>query len=443
VREFNLVAAPGRQRLAGNSYPDTQIWAYGGSNPGPELRVKRGETIRVHVANRLPEATTVHWHGIRLPNAMDGVPHLTQDAIEPGATFTYEFACPDAGTFWYHPHERSHVQLARGLYGALIVEETDALAVDRDVTWVLSDWRLTRDAAISTDFGNMHDVGHNGRIGNTVTVNGQVREEFAVRAGERIRLRLINTANARIFGLIFDGHAPRVLTIDGQPVEPYQAEQVVLGPGMRADVLLDCTQQPGKRFRVRDTFYRGLEYRLLDLAYGAEPPLRDLANAAPLRVAANAIPEPQLSGAVRHRITLEGGMMGMMGMGGGGGGMAGGMMGMRRMMEQGLIWTINGVAEAGHTSKPMLTLPRGATCVLDIVNDTAFHHPMHLHGFSYRLLSRNGRAVPQRPWQDTTLLDPQERVEVAFVADNPGDWMFHCHVLEHQAAGMMATIRVA
>src|SRR6185503_14462869 len=111
------------------------IWAYDGKAPGPELRVKRGEIMRVHVENRLSEDTTVHWHGVRLPNAMDGVPHLTQKPIAPGESFTYEFACPDAGTYWYHPHHNSDGQVGRGLYGALIVGEATALAVDRDVTW--------------------------------------------------------------------------------------------------------------------------------------------------------------------------------------------------------------------------------------------------------------------------------------------------------------------
>jgi FtsP/CotA-like multicopper oxidase with cupredoxin domain len=438
VREFKLVAAPARQRLAGPGHPDTAIWSYGGSSPGPELRVKRGETIRVQVENRLPEATTVHWHGIRLPNAMDGVPHLTQAPIAPGETFTYEFACPDSGTYWYHPHDNSDEQVGRGLYGALIVEEVETPPFDRDVTWVLGDWLLQRDGVISPDFGNMHDVIHDGRIGNTVTVNGRVAEEFAVRAGERIRLRLINAANARIFGLDFEGHAVRVIALDGQAVEPYPTKQVALGPGMRVDLLLDCTREPGSRFRVVDRFYRSLEYRLLDIAYGREPPLRDLAGGAPLRIAANAIPEPQLSGAVHHDIRLEGGMMGMMH----GGGMMGGMDGMRRMMQQGIAWSINGISETEHTPKPLLTLKRGATCLLQIANDTAAYHPMHLHGHSYRLLSRNGSAVSQRPWQDTTLIAPRERVEVAFVADNPGDWMFHCHILEHQVGGMMGTIRV-
>lgn len=149
--------------------------------------------------------------------------------------------------------------------------------MDRDLLWVLDDWRLELDASISDDFGNVHDVMRNGRIGNTVTVNGRVAEQVAVRAGERLRLRLVNVANARIFGLDFTGHQPLVLTLDGQPVEPHEPPggHVVLGPGMRVDLILDCVGAPGERFAVNDMFYRGLEYRLLDLAYGPEAPLRE------------------------------------------------------------------------------------------------------------------------------------------------------------------------
>jgi FtsP/CotA-like multicopper oxidase with cupredoxin domain len=166
---LTLVAAPGRTTLVGSPHPDTDVWAFNGRVPGPEIRVRQGGRARIRVENRLPEETTVHWHGIRVPNTMDGVPHLTQKPIVPGDAFVYEFDCPDAGTYWFHPHQRSHVQVGRGLYGAFIVEEAEAVAVDRDVTWILDDWRLLRDASISGDFGNMHDVSHNGRIGNTVT----------------------------------------------------------------------------------------------------------------------------------------------------------------------------------------------------------------------------------------------------------------------------------
>jgi FtsP/CotA-like multicopper oxidase with cupredoxin domain len=211
---------------------------------------------------------------------MDGVAHLTQPPIGVGKNFVYEFDAVDAGTFWYHPHQRSFEQVGRGLYGPLIVEEPEPIRVDRDVTWVLDDWRLTKSAEISDDFGNMHDAMHGGRIGNTVTINGRIPDAFAVGRGERIRLRLINAANARIFGLDFAGHEP----IIGQPVEPHAPDSglVVLGPAMRADVILDMTADTGSRVSVTDRFYQGLEYRLVDLAYADTP--RKHPRAAALRV---------------------------------------------------------------------------------------------------------------------------------------------------------------
>jgi FtsP/CotA-like multicopper oxidase with cupredoxin domain len=416
------------------------VWCYNGRTPGPDIRVRQSERIRVVVENRLPEETTVHWHGIRLANAMDGVPHLTQKPIAPGETFTYEFTCPDAGSFWYHPHQRSFVQVGRGLYGALIVEEPEPVPVDRDVTWVLADWRLLDDASISGDFGNMHDVSHNGRVGNTVTVNGRIPETFAVRAGERIRLRLINGANARIFGLEFEGHKPQIIALDGQPVEPHAPAdgRVVLGPAMRIDLLLDMTAQPGQRLRVIDTFYRGLEYRLLDLVYADAAPLRDLAHAVPVRLPDNPLPEPNLKAAQRHQIVLGGGMMGSMRTAM----LDGKQVDTRTLMHNGLVWAINGVAAKGHVHEPLLTLERNRPYILELVNDTMWHHPVHLHGHSFRVITRDGKPTRHREWQDTVLLGKQERAEIAFVAENPGDWMIHCHILEHQAGGMMGVIRV-
>jgi FtsP/CotA-like multicopper oxidase with cupredoxin domain len=451
IAQHRLVARSGRAHLVGGSYPETAVWSYNGAVPGPEIRVRQDEHLRITVENRLAEETTVHWHGVRVPNAMDGVAHLTQKPIAPGETFVYEFDVPDAGTYWYHPHERSFEQVGRGLYGPLIVDEREPIQVDRDVTWVLDDWRLLPDAQISEDFGNFMDSSHNGRVGNTVTVNGRILESFPVRAGERVRLRLINPANARVFGLEFQDHRPTIIALDGQPVEPHEPEggRVVLGPAMRADLVIDMSGRPGERFGVIDTFYRGLEYRLLDLVYEAAPPLREHPLDRPIGLPANTMPEPDLAAAQRQEVTFDGGMMsGMMGGGGMGGMMRRGMMegmrgGIMRNVEHSGIWAINGVAATGEVMEPFLTLRRGRSYVLAMHNHTVWHHPMHLHGHAFRVIARDGQPTRYREWQDTVLMAPHERVEIAFVADNRGDWMFHCHILEHQAAGMMGVIRVS
>jgi FtsP/CotA-like multicopper oxidase with cupredoxin domain len=438
VKDFHLNPRPASVSVAGAPYPGTRVWAYNGTVPGPEIRVRQGDRLRIIVENGLAEETTVHWHGIRLANAMDGVPYLTQRPIAPGESFAYEFAVPDAGTYWYHPHTRSAEQVGRGLSGALIVEEQAPIRVDREVTWVLSDWRLLPDAQISGDFRNMHDMSHNGRIGNTVTVNGRVEEAFGVRRGERMRLRLINAANARIFGLSFAGHKPVIVAYDGQPVEPHEptSGRIILGTAMRIDLVLDMTGRPGERFQIVDDFYRGLQYRLLDIVYGdqvlREKPLED-----PIALPPNTMPVPDVNDAERHEIVFNGGMMGGMMMRG-----RGMEMGMMDMMRSGRIWLINGQAHVGHDHAPMLSLELGRPHVLAMSNETMWWHPIHLHGHAFRVLSRNGSPTRHGEWQDTVLMAPREKVDIAFVADNPGDWMFHCHILEHQESGMMGVIRV-
>ncbi len=442
VVEHRLRAAPGKAALLGLPHGDTDVWSYNGQVPGPTIRARQGDRLRVAVENALAEETTVHWHGVRLPNAMDGVPHLTQPPIAAnGGTFVYEFDLLDAGTYWYHPHANSREQVARGLSGAIVIEEREPIRVDRDLTWVLDDWRLARNAQIHPDFGSMMDATHAGRIGNTVTINGVVPESDDVRAGERVRLRLVNVANARVFGLEFAGHEPRIVAIDGQPVEPHApvGGRVILAPAMRVDLVIDMAGRPGETHAVHDRYYDRQQYVLLDLSYTNEPPLRESPLDASIRLPANPVPEPDVASAERHRILLGGGMMGRTT-----GGMMGGRpMSMREMMRQGMAWTMNGVAESGHTPSPMFTLARGRSCVMELVNDTAWDHPMHLHGFAFRVITRNGAPTRYREWQDTVLLAPEERAEIAFVADNPGSWMFHCHILEHQAAGMMGVIRVA
>jgi FtsP/CotA-like multicopper oxidase with cupredoxin domain len=427
-----LRAAPARQSLAGAGHPDTAVWAYGGSVPGPELRVRQGERLKLAFENALPVATTVHWHGIRLPNGMDGVPHLTQAPIAAnGGRFVYEFDLPDAGTYWYHPHLGNPEQVARGLYGALIVEERTPPPVDRDVVWLLSDWELDRQARIDEEFTSPMAASHDGRVGNTVTVNGQVRESFGVRAGERIRLRLINASSARIYRLAFEGHSPSVIALDGHPVAPHPAERVVIGPGMRADLVLDCVAQRGSQHRVVDGFYRQNAYELLKLTYSSQAALRTAFPPIPV-LPANPVAAPNLASAERHRVVFAGGAMGAV---------------PSQARHKGMFWTVNGEPMADdhdhHHHAPLLTLSLGRPYVLELVNDTAWNHPIHLHGHAFRILSRNGKPLAHERWSDTVLLEPRSRAEIALVADNPGGWMFHCHVLEHQASGMSAVVRVA
>jgi FtsP/CotA-like multicopper oxidase with cupredoxin domain len=442
--EYRIAAAPARAPLAGDGRPEADVWAYNGTIPGSLVRLRQGEAARLVVENRLDQDTTVHWHGIRLPNAMDGVPGLTQPPIRPGESFVYEFTPPDAGTFWYHPHANSLEQLGRGLAGAVIVEEREPVAVDRDVLWLLADWRLTAEGGISTGFGNRMEAAMSGRVGNTVTLNGRVSKEEQVRAGERVRLRLVNGSLARIMALRFEGHRPVIIAVDGQPCDPHEPDsgRILLGPAMRIDVVLDMQGEPGRRYGVIDDFYDGLSYPVTQLVYDERQSVREHPLDARLDLSRNPLPEPDLASAERHELALQGGMMGGGAMAGTGGMMGSGMMG----MGGGAAWTINGQSMTGdgHAGmEPALTFQRGRSVTLAMRNETAWWHPMHFHGHSMRVLSRNGASAPHRQWQDTVLMAPKDVVEVAFVADNPGDWMLHCHVMDHQMAGLMTVLRVS
>ncbi len=446
---YRLTPRPASWPVIGAPQPPTSIWAYDGLLPGPLLRVRQGERLIVQVTNGLPDGTptTVHWHGIRLPNAMDGVPGLTQAPIRPGESFTYDFTCPDAGTFWYHPHLGSPEQLGRGLYGALIVDEPEPPPVDRDLLWVLGDMRLDRQAQIAADFRNPMDLSHAGRLGNTFLVNGRLAESFPLRAGERIRLRLLNTANARVFSLRLEGHRPYLIAWDGHPVQqPVRLaadEAILLGPGMRADLILDATGEPGARYRVLDSDPRGSTYRLLDLHYDPAAALRRDSLPPPASLRPNPVAEPDLPSAERLPLVLSGGAMGAAAALE----VDGHAMSLRDAFQTHRIaWGLNGRAMTEHDDhrhQVLFALARGKSYVLAIDNQTAWPHPIHLHGHAFRVLSRNGRPAPQTPFADTVLLQAREQAEIAVVADNPGDWMLHCHIQEHQAAGMMAVVRVA
>lgn len=160
VRTFDITAAPTEHALGDGR--SLAVWAYNGTVPGPTLRIRLGETLRVRFSNALPHETTIHWHGVRLPNEMDGVPSLTQPAVAPGDTFVYEFTPKDAGTFWFHPHVRSSEQVERGLYGVLIVEDVEPPPYDRDLVWVLDDWRLDDAGQIDERFNTRHDLATTG-----------------------------------------------------------------------------------------------------------------------------------------------------------------------------------------------------------------------------------------------------------------------------------------
>jgi len=434
-----LVAAPAVKRIVGVDKAETPVWAYDGQVPGPVLRLALGERLQVEFTNRLPQPTTLHWHGMRVPNGMDGVPDLTQAPVKPGEKFDYAFAVRNSGTFWYHPHFATSEQQDRGLHGVIVVPEHNPPPVDRDLVWALDDWRLGPKGLIVDDFGDLHDISHQGRFGNTATINGRVPPDFHVRAGERLRLRLVNVANAWIFALDFQHHQPLVIAYDGHAVPPHAPPGglVVVGPSQRVDIIVDMIKRPGERFEIVDRYLPRSVYKLTDLVYDDEPLRAAPPDQAP-RLDPPDLPEPELAGAKRHELRFSGGAMG---------GMRSAMYrgketGIRELAGSGKVWAINGVVASRHDEPPMLNLKLGRSYLLDLVNDTAFPHPVHLHGHPFKVLEVSGNKLARTTWRDTLLLAPRSRATVAMVADNPGKWMLHCHIPEHQEAGMMTVVAV-
>ncbi len=430
---LTITARPGTARLAPMDYPETAVWGYEGQVPGPVLRLTQGERLVRRFVNGLPQASSVHWHGIRIANAMDGVAGMTQPAVAPGDSFDYNFALPDAGTYWYHPHNRTFEQMARGLYGALIVDEAGgAPEVDADETLLLDDWRLTQEAQIAEGFGAMHDRAHAGRIGNWITVNGTGAWSRPVARHDRLRLRLVNTANARVFTLEPRGLQGWVIALDGMPLDsPEPLSQITLAPAQRADLIVDVVAEDGDE-ALLVSFERDGGYAI------AEFPVSGSARTTRLAPPAALPPNPvsalgPLAKARRVDLRMQGGAMGRLD----GAMMGGRMTAIRDMAAAGKAWAFNG--NAGMAETPLVTAARGETLRIAMANDTAWPHAMHLHGHHFRKIDAEGKRGPLR---DTLLMERQSTAEIAFVADNPGDWLLHCHMLGHADAGMMTWLRV-
>ena len=429
-----LRARPGAAQLAPAGLPGTPIWGYEGRVPGPIIRVPQGERVARRFVNELPQASTVHWHGVRLENAMDGAPEITQKTVPPGDEFLYDFVAPDAGTFWYHPHERAWEQMARGLYGALVVEEPEPPLVDRDEVLLIDDWRLTEEAQIHEEsFGAIGDWSHGGRIGNWLTVNGESAWSRTVLRHERLRLRFANTANSRIFTLEMRGLEGWLVALDGQPLEAVQpGERLVLGPGERADFVVDVVAQSGERALVVS---REREGAFILCTFAVVGSLRETRGAAPPPLRANPVPAlGDLSRARQAILRMAGGAMGGLREAT----LDGQTIPIRELVARGKVWALNGLAESPR--EPLFAARRGETVLLEMINDTAWPHGMHLHGHHFRAVSADGSLGP---WRDTLLVDREETMRIAFVADNPGDWLLHCHMLEHSVSGMMTWFRVS
>jgi len=418
---FDIEASPSVVSLIEGT--TTTVWSYNGTVPGPELRVNLGETIRIQFTNNLPQDTTIHFHGIRVPNDMDGVPGVTQDPIPTGGKFVYEFTPSDTGTYWYHPHVRGAEQVERGLYGTIVVTDPEYKATEQDRVMVLDDWKLTEEAEVYPKFVTGHDISHDGRWGNAVTVNGSRNEFVKAAPGETILLRLVNTANARIFSLDFGKLQAEAIAFDGiSSRKAFNPESVELSPGNRMDVLVTVpsnardgdvftvydafTRQPIPLFRVEVSSERQINDGRVNTSnkstFNADLPSWEDATMAP--------PD------VTYRLDAE------------------------RGGPYGISWTINGSA---FPDGERVSLKKGNFYKLRFANDSARLHPMHLHGQFFKVLSRNGVPVDEPFMRDTVLLYGRETVDIGIVPLDAGLWANHCHILEHAEAGMMTLFEVS
>ena len=415
-------------------FPDlkaSMLWTYNGALPGTELRVKQGEVVQAELINALPEPTSIHWHGIRLSNGMDGVSMLTQPPVAAGERFQYLFVPPDAGTYWYHSHAKTWQQMARGLYGPLIVEGPDEPSVDHDVVVMIDDWRLNEAGQLDeASFGRLHDWAHGGRLGNWLTVNGESNPSIGIKGQSRVRLRLINAANARIFRLQLANPATQY-ALDGFRTPLVTVQEFELAPAQRIDLIVDVT---GDLFTVTeistDEPYPAFALKV-DAALGvAEAAKATLSDPEPESL-------PDLATARRIPLHMHGGAIGNLAEAS-----LDGVMRPIRELAQSYqkVWAFNGVV--GNMRDRLADLKLGETAIIEIWNDSQWPHAMHLHGFHFWVRDpESGKISASR--RDTHLMHGGERAELIFVADNPGLWLLHCHMLEHHAAGMGTVIQVS
>jgi FtsP/CotA-like multicopper oxidase with cupredoxin domain len=428
---YALTTGVGTANLTGNT-PTKNCWLYNGSCPGPMLRYRKGDRLSVNVTNNLATATTVHWHGIRSSNAMDGVADLTQPPIQPGEQFSYDLPLPHSGTYWYHAHNMGWEQVARGLYGPLIIDDDDDPAVDHDITLMIDDWRLDQDGQIDTaSFGSLHDWSHGGRLGNWLTVNGLSDPKFFVKAGARLRLRLISAANARVFAIKINADAATLIAQDGAVCRPEKVDVISLAPAQRADIIIDLdgdslaltdvstgTPYPAGSFIVEPSLGRSsLKKSAIVLAKPQKIPDLKTARTIPVHMQGGAmgtLAEARLDGEILPLRTLA--------------------------QDHKKLWAFNGVV--GTYSETLAEVPLGQLVALEVFNDTAWPHAMHLHGHHFWVTLDDPTATAPSGQRDTWLMPAGSKAKLVFRADNPGLWLFHCHMLEHAASGMSMVIAV-
>ncbi|GAC90489.1 multicopper oxidase [Anoxybacillus flavithermus NBRC 109594] len=412
------------------------VYTYNGSVPGAQIRVKQGERVKIVFKNELPEPTAIHWHGYPVPNDQDGVPGVTMDAIKPGETFTYEFTATVPGTYWYHSHQKSAEQVDKGLYGTLIVEPKEGEQVDRDYTLVLDEWMSQQQASTTeqANHTNMHHgnspMMHDMSMYDIFTINGKsgtAIEPLKVKKGEKVRLRLIN-AGYMSHKLHLHGHSFKIVATDGQPLndpQPIKDELLNIAPGERYDIEF-IADNPGEWLLECHGDMRGTDGMKVNIQYEDQTNKTDKTNDK------ETLPVVDITTYGKYKtgpFTLDQtyDVEYTMDLG-------------TAMDKNGMVFTINGKT---YPNTAPINVKKGDIVKVKLVNSSPMDvHPMHLHGHFFQILSKNGKPVTGSPLiKDSLNINPGEEYVVAFQADNPGNWMFHCHDLHHASAGMVTELK--
>ena len=500
---FDLRVHPVAKRIGGNLLP---MLAYNGSIPGPTLRVRQESEIYVNVTNETDMQTTVHWHGLRLENQYDGVPHSTQAPIAPGGTYTHRLTFPDPGLYWYHPHVREDYAQEMGLYGNVLVEPVDPSywpAADREVVLTLDDI-LIEDGRIAAFDPHGANYTAMGRFGNVLLIGGQTEQQLEIGRGEVVRFSLTNTANTRVFNVVVPGLDMKLVGGDSGRYEREEwVDHVVIAPSERAlfDVRFNDTGAfalqhvtPGRAYELasinvveRDTGLLGtqdFEHLRVNADVGADrrraegyldaPPDKTLALVAEMD-----FDEPDATGPLVYVCPMhpqivapQPGSCPVCGM---------------KLMPQaagadspeptpghnhdhadaladGIEWEdlmpeVNRATTAANMRWKLVdrdtgaeneairwSFPSGDQVKIRMVNemesDHPMHHPFHIHGERFLVLARDEVPEPNLVWKDTVLIRTGQTVDILMDASNPGLWMAHCHIAEHMETGMMFNFRV-
>ena len=411
----------------------SDLWLYNHENPGPLLKANKGDILKVNFTNNLDEPTSIHWHGIKNINKMDGVPYLTQDPVQPGETFSYEFPVNQSGTYWYHAHFESWKQVAKGLYGPLVVNDKTDNLIEDDIVILADDWRLNKKYQIDEkSFGSLMDWSHAGRVGNWLTMNGKKSPQYSIRANSLARLRFINASNARILKFGSSLKNNNIIAVDGVTVKPMLVKDFTLAPGQRIDLLINTVDLlKVDFFEISHT--KQLKAFTLNVTK-ANNKTKDIAN---INFKSNWI-LPKLDNAKTISIRMQGGAMGNLSKAN----LDGVEKDFRTLAtEDKKLWAFN--KDIGSYEYLLAKVKLNQVVILDVWNDTRWPHSMHLHGNHFFVKSKEFKDNSDYISRDTYLMQAGEKAKLIFLADNPGKWLFHCHMLEHAASGMISYIDVA